>query len=91
MNNYSIAEAKNNLSHLVHKVEEGKPVHITRRGKSVAVLLSEDEFLRMNKVRPSPAKALRHFLSDPQFVNIDIDSSVFSNLREKKSGRKIDL
>lgn len=91
MHNYSIAEAKNNLSHLVHKVEEGKPVRITRRGKSVAVLLSEDEFQRMNKGRSSPAEALQRFFTDPRFENIDIDSSVFSGLRAKESGREIDL
>jgi prevent-host-death family protein len=91
MKNYSIANAKNNLSQLVHRVEEGRPIHITRRGKSVAVLLSENDYQRMNQDRPSPAKALQAFLNDQQFKGVEIDSSVFDGLRPTESGRDIDL
>lgn len=37
----SIADAKNHLPRLILQVESGAPVRITRRGKSVAVLMSE--------------------------------------------------
>jgi prevent-host-death family protein len=39
---YSIAEARNHLPAIVHDAERGKPIHLTRRGKPVAVLLSID-------------------------------------------------
>ena len=44
---YSIAEAKNNLSSLVHEAETGRAVPITRRGKSVARLISEADYQRL--------------------------------------------
>lgn len=51
---YSIAQAKDQLPRLVHEVEEGKAVRLTRRGKGVAVLLSlgEYEALKASQQRP---------------------------------------
>jgi prevent-host-death family protein len=48
---YSIAAAKNNLSSLVHEVEQGRPVRLTRRGKPVAVLMSTAQYERLSKPR----------------------------------------
>jgi prevent-host-death family protein len=42
-----ITEAKNSLTALVHQAEAGKPVRLTRRGRPVAVLLSEDAYRRL--------------------------------------------
>ena len=41
MANFSIAEAKSRFAQLVHQAESGGPVRITRRGRAVAVLVSE--------------------------------------------------
>lgn len=51
---YSIAEAKDRFSELIREVEQGRAVKITRRGKAVAVLISEVEYAN----RRSPAKAI---------------------------------
>ena len=91
MNNYSIAEAKNSLSRIVHEAEEGHTVQLTRRGELVAVLLSIDEYQKMNKKNSSPTEALQAFLRDKAFKDTDIDPSVFSGLRPKASGRDIQL
>jgi prevent-host-death family protein len=40
----SIAEAKNALTRLMHEAERGEAIHITRHGKAVAVLLSEEAY-----------------------------------------------
>ena len=40
----SIAEAKNALTRLIHAAERGEAIHITRHGKPVAVLLSEEAY-----------------------------------------------
>jgi prevent-host-death family protein len=44
---YSIAEARNQLSRVVHEAEDGGEVRLTRRGKPVAVVLSMEEFQRL--------------------------------------------
>ena len=43
----SIAQARNTLTRLIHEAEGGEPVRITRRGKPVAVLVSTDEYERL--------------------------------------------
>ncbi|MGB0723194.1 MAG: type II toxin-antitoxin system Phd/YefM family antitoxin [Gammaproteobacteria bacterium] len=48
MSDVSVAEAKNQLPRLLKQAEAGEPVHITRRGRAVAVLLSESEFARLS-------------------------------------------
>ncbi len=91
MHHYSIADAKNSLSRIVHEAEEGQAVHLTRRGELVAVLLSVDEFKKITKKQSSPADALQKFLSNKLLKDVDIDPSVFTGLRPKSSGRDIQL
>ena len=45
----SIAEAHNHLSSLLKRVGEG-PILITRRGKTVGVLISPEEYERLSRV-----------------------------------------
>jgi prevent-host-death family protein len=54
----SIAEARDHLTALVHDVERGKEVELTRRGKRVAVLVSCSEYDRLRSTRPSLGQAL---------------------------------
>lgn len=48
---FSIAEAKNHLSKLVHDAEGGATVELTRRGEPVAVLLSIGDYKRLTADR----------------------------------------
>ena len=52
MSAVSIAEARNTLTRLIRKAEDGGPVHITRHGKPVAVLVSRDEYERLSSGEP---------------------------------------
>lgn len=55
----SIADAKNNLTKLVYRAELGEAVRITRRGKPVAVLISEAEYGRLApQARKDPWQAV---------------------------------
>jgi prevent-host-death family protein len=47
MKTVSIAQARDSLAELLYEAEEGRPVQVTRRGKAVAVLLSETEYERL--------------------------------------------
>ena len=63
MTEISVAEAKTRLTGLIHRVEGGEVVHLTRHGKSVAVLMSESNYAAIlekwvtsrSKVRVLPA------------------------------------
>lgn len=48
MPDFSIAEAKSQFAQLVYQAESGHPVRITRRGRPVAVLMSEAEYERLS-------------------------------------------
>ncbi|MGH8541689.1 MAG: type II toxin-antitoxin system Phd/YefM family antitoxin [Stenotrophobium sp.] len=47
MRESTIREAKNTLTALIHEAESGKPVRLTRRGKPVAVLVSDVAYRRL--------------------------------------------
>jgi prevent-host-death family protein len=47
MSDFSIAEAKSHFARLVQEAESGRAVRITRRGQSVAVLMSGAEYDRL--------------------------------------------
>lgn len=49
---YSVAEARNQLPAVIHEVERGDPVEITRHGKAVAIVLSLAEYTRLRSPRP---------------------------------------
>ncbi len=52
MKEIPISDAKNSLTSLVHQAEAGKPVRLTRRGKPVAVLLSNTAYCRLEQSKP---------------------------------------
>ncbi|MBI2382504.1 MAG: type II toxin-antitoxin system Phd/YefM family antitoxin [Gammaproteobacteria bacterium] len=53
MKQTTIRDARNSLTRLLHDVESGKPVRLTRRGKPVAVIVSEGDYERLTSTRPS--------------------------------------
>jgi prevent-host-death family protein len=46
----SIAEAHNRLSAVIKQVSKG-PIHITRRGKTIGVIISPEEYERLRQVQ----------------------------------------
>lgn len=88
---FSIAEAKNKLPSIVHYVEDGSNVKLTRRGKPVAVLLSIKEYERLSI---KPAKfwdALSGFREKMNLMEADISDGDFNDLRDSVEGRKVVL
>ncbi len=53
MSEVSVADAKAHLTRLLQQVETGEPVQITRRGKPVAVILSQADYQRLAHPRRS--------------------------------------
>jgi prevent-host-death family protein len=50
---FSVADAKAQFADLIHRAQAGQTVRITRRGKPVAVVLSQAEFQRLKGPRGS--------------------------------------
>lgn len=85
---YSIAEARHHLASIVHEVEQGQPARLTRRGKAVAVLLSEADYQRLlgseNADLWASIASFRdaHHLDETAFADND-----FAGLRDRDGGR----
>ena len=86
----SIAEAKNKLPSIIHEVEKGPPVELTRRGKPVAVLLSINEFKRLNISNPGFWDSLMSFRKMMNSEQLAISDQDFENLRDPSCGREVE-
>ena len=89
MTSISISQAKNELTRILHDVEKGNPVELTRHGKSAAVILSFDDYKALLKNRPSFSAALDNF--NNKSYEYEVDDTVFNNLRSEEHGRDIIL
>lgn len=84
---YSIAEARDNFTSVVHEAESGTQVELTRRGKPVAVVVGIEDFERLSKGRPDFWEAYENFrrgLSPDFESNTD---EIFGDLRDPSPGR----
>lgn len=59
MREATIRDAKSKLTSFVHEAEKGQPVRLTRRGRRVAVLVSDRDYERMKAARQPRADFMR--------------------------------
>jgi antitoxin Phd len=88
---FSIAEAKNRLPTIVHSVENGPSVELTRRGKPVAVILSIQEYERLSRKYTGFWSALSQYRRKVENEGIEISDRDFKGLRDLSSGREVGL
>jgi prevent-host-death family protein len=83
---YPIAEARANLPTLIDEVESGAAVELTRRGKSVAVLVSVTEYARLRGERTSFKDAYQQFLKRHPLTEAGLESGFADKLRDRSTG-----
>ncbi len=88
---FTIAEAKNNLPAIIHSVEDGPSVKLTRHGKQVAVLLSIHEYEQLAKNNIGFWGALSTFRSILVKEDIKISDADFEDLRDTSTGREREI
>ena len=87
---YSIADAKNKLPSIIHQVEKGPCIKLTRRGKPVAVLLSIGEFERLSISNTGFWNALVSFRQRINSEGLTFSGNEFQGLRDPSLGREVD-
>ena len=87
----SIAEAKNRLPSIIHSVEKGPSIKLTRRGKPVAVLLSIKEYKQLSKKTTGLWDALLKFRESIKEAGTDITDAEFEGIRDVDPGRKVEF
>ncbi len=91
-NSYSIAEAKNSLSRLVHDAESGEPVVLTRHGREVAVILSMDTYRARQGKGPDLWERIQEFRATHDLEALAIDpDEIFERHKDRSPGRDIRL
>jgi prevent-host-death family protein len=88
---YSIAEARANLPRLVDEVVAGSEVELTRRGRTVAVVLSQGAYQRLRAERPRFRDAYQSFTATHALAEVGLDEGYFEALRARDAGRKVEL
>jgi prevent-host-death family protein len=86
----SIAQASNSLSALVHDVETGPAVELTRRGKPVAILLSKASYEHLRPTSTDFWEAIQRFRSEVDLDEIDIDEAL-EGVRDRSPGRGVEI
>lgn len=92
MTEISVAEAKTRLTGLIHRVEGGEVVHLTRHGKSVAVLMSESDYAAMHpdRTRPGLWDAITEWRTQTAFDWPDLTPEEVDGWRDPSPGRVFD-
>ena len=85
---HAIASEGDNLAQLVHEVESGKTIEITRRGRTVAILLSSIEFARLSEGQSNLWADIELFRAEADFDSL---AEVFDDTRDFSKGREVDF
>ncbi|MBK1704611.1 type II toxin-antitoxin system Phd/YefM family antitoxin [Halochromatium glycolicum] len=90
MSDTPIAEAKTHLTQLIQRAERGEAIRITRRGKPVAVLVSEAAYssLCQGGEPPSFWERLQAMRAEPHFQPIDWTPEEIDAWRERQPPRE---
>ena len=83
----SIAEAKAHLSQLIHKTENGEVVHLSRHGRQVAVLLSEEQYQQITNKRTTPWDAISKWRDNTVIDENDLDDKEIDEWRDRSEIR----
>jgi len=89
---HSIAEARQKLPTLVRNAENGAAIELTRRGKPVAVLIGQREFVRLTSGGTRFSEAWHRFVQNADLAELALDpDELFREARPKDTGRDVHL
>ncbi|MDM8524914.1 type II toxin-antitoxin system Phd/YefM family antitoxin [Desulfococcaceae bacterium HSG8] len=83
---FSISEAEKSLSSIIHDVEAGHRIRLTRQGRPVAVLIPVHKYERKKTGFWKELVLLRQTIEDE---GIDISDSDFEGLRDLSPGGRL--
>ncbi len=87
MKTSTIAEAKNNLSQLIHQLESDEAIHLTRHGKPVAVMLSEANYQKLTRKNNGLYQAIQQWRSQLEGDGA-LTEAELKQLRDASQARK---
>jgi len=88
---YSIAEARARLSTIIDQAEAGLEAELTRRGKSVAVVVSSREFERLRGKQSRFGDVYGKFLERYSLEDVGLEDDFAASVRDKSPARQVSL
>lgn len=85
METTTIADAKNNLPKLVHAAQAGDDIHLTRHGRPVAVLISEERYQQMLGAGKSVFREILQWRED--HGSVELTDEEITSWRSRSHGR----
>jgi prevent-host-death family protein len=82
---WPLSEAKARFSELVRQASEEGPQHVSVRGEPAVVVMSEKDFARLTRRRPS---IVDHILAGPPWPDDVVDAI---NDRQRDTGREVEF
>ncbi len=82
---FSISQARNSLPSLVHAVEDGASVELTRRGQPVAVLVSISAYKSLTRKRPDLWSEIENFRAETDLEELDVEQ-ILTGVRDRSVG-----
>ena len=85
---YSISQARDQLARLVHDAETGRRIELTRRGRSVAVVIAIDEYRKLTAPKAGVWSAISQFRSTHDLTGMDeVADELANETRSEDQGR----
>lgn len=90
---YSIAQARNRFAEIVHGLESQPLIEVTRRGRTVAVMISIEAYEQMKaaaaaRVAPDFWASYQAFRAAHDLTGLEIGPETFEGVRDRSSGRE---
>ena len=86
---YSIAEARDNLSRIVHEAEVTGAVELTRRGRPVVVLLSVSAYRRLSGHERDLWAEILTFRAREDVARDGVEPDAFEGVRDRGLGGEV--
>lgn len=87
----SIADARDSLTKLIKRAEAGEAIRLTRRGRTVAVLVSAEVYGQLARPVPNFLERYEAFRRAHDLEALGIDTTVFDEARDRAPGREVAL
>ena len=89
MKTSTIADAKNNLSYLIHQLEVEESIQLTRYGKPVAVMMSEAQYKKLISPKKSLNSAIVNWRSQlGETLDSGFSDDELKSIRTESAGRE---
>ncbi len=88
---YSVADARAYLPAILDDVEAGKEIELTRRGRTVAIVISSKKCEALRREQANFAAGYHAFVDWHLVAEIGLEADFFESLRDQATGHKVRL